>query len=299
MRLSKLMVSFFANVACFVSLFVGVGVSWPAIVLYGSKVVPLPRPPPATGHILGVICAVRNEMDSTPYPMAFFGYLWCGVSFCFLILSVLYSLIGKVMLKRRRAKKRRKKKMVEFEAEKAREDAENADVPLNSENGCHLNTGEAGLTLGVSGMITAEPSVTQESAAEPETHVCGSGRCAGDLGSHFSSWRGARLRPPKSTLMLFAISAVFVLSFVPFLIIMIIRQHVGPLFYPSLSPGAQVVVNVFSRSYLVNNVANPIVYGMCNKQFRDEVRKALRLPRRRLHASLSRDESKLAPSMSC
>ncbi|PVD32117.1 hypothetical protein C0Q70_07545 [Pomacea canaliculata] len=102
------------------------------------------------------------------------------------------------------------------------------------------------------------------------------------------SLRCKKWRPPKATLMLFLITVVFVVSFLPFLIITIIRQHRGARFYTSLTTNELLMVNIFLRSYLVNNCANPIVYGLCNARFRDECK---RLWDRALRRSKSTNQS--------
>ena len=133
-------------------------------------------------------------------------------------------------------------------------------------------------------MTTTEISgigATQASETSGDGHT----RCGGS----FSNPR--KRRPPKSTLMLFAITVVFLLTFIPFLVIVFIRQLYGANFYPSLNPAEEVFVNILMRSYLVNNVANPIIYGMCNAQFKAEVTKMLKLPKRRPPSLSSRNES--------
>lgn len=112
-----------------------------------------------------------------------------------------------------------------------------------------------------------------------------------ETNSFSASMRQRLSRGPGSTLMLFCITAVFLLSFLPFLIIMTLRQHTGPSFYPSLSPWSQVIVNLMSRSYLVNSCANPLVYGLCNSQFRQEVCKLFRRGRKQRSSSLSQMET--------
>lgn len=259
---------FGAQLACVLSSCIGVGVSWPALLLYGSKKIPLPSAGRDKRLIFGVICDVKNEMDHTPYPLAFFIYLWCGFGVCFLILSVLYILIGRVMLKRRRKKK-------------LKAAAESTYLNLNGDRG------------------TANEDPTHELCASREEQNSGDTKCANAIHAAASSWKNSRMRPPRSTLMLFAVTAVFVMSFLPFLIIMTVRQHVGSLFYPSLSPWKQVIVNLFSRSYLVNNCANPIVYGLCNTQFRNQVKKLFHMSSKRREPSISREESRLSRGLSC
>ncbi|GFS20432.1 cephalotocin receptor 1 [Elysia marginata] len=302
-----------AKVACFISLCVGAGVSWPALVLYGRKNIPLVVLRPVDGnYVFGAICAVKNEFDDTPYPLAFFIYLCVAVCACSLILTSLYIPIGKVMLQRRRANKRRKQKRREMEEMAVQgsvallqhrqnnntdsgEAAENGRAEGNNGDGCrdmcpayHQNNLAAPDVNGeVSvGLVSSPPSAVEDNQSS-ETP-----QCLKAIHSARNSIRNGRIRPPKSTLMLFAITAVFVCSFLPFLVIMIIREHRGPMFYPSLSPVEQILVNIFSRSYLVNNCTNPIVYGMCNSQFRYQVRRLFRMSSHRRDSSLSRGESR-------
>ena len=268
-----------------------------------------------TTNISGVLCEVRSSMQDTPYPMAFFGYLWGASILCFITLSIFYILIGKVILERRKKKKQRKKEK-EIRRQSSRRatagggGGDDGDVERNNflmppaPSGVSKNGGGGGaaspkrrldtLVVSEDGCTQTETSVMSGTTAtvmsEPASgdSACGNGRCGSFSGS-------VRIkRPPKSTLMLFAISAVYLFSFIPFLMVAIVRQVVGPSFYPSLSPAAQVAVSIAGKSYLVNNVANPIVYGMCNSQFREEVRQLLRLPKTSKCPSLSsRDEANI------
>ena len=77
-------------------------------------------------------------------------------------------------------------------------------------------------------------------------------------------------RPAKTTRMLFAISLVFVASFLPFFCVVMARAAQGRRFLASLTDAGVVVVSILIRSSLISNAANPIIYGLCNKQFRTE-----------------------------
>lgn len=76
--------------------------------------------------------------------------------------------------------------------------------------------------------------------------------------------------PRKTTRMLFTISIVFVVSFLPFFVIVLIRSSAGRSFLDSLSDTSVAIVSVFIRSSFISNAANPIIYGLCNRQFRSE-----------------------------
>ncbi|XP_067663503.1 orexin receptor type 2-like [Haliotis asinina] len=75
----------------------------------------------------------------------------------------------------------------------------------------------------------------------------------------------------KTTLMLFLISLVFILSFLPHLGIMtatVINKHL----YDNLH-GAQIAAyNICQRSYFINSASNPIIYSFCSVNFRRAAR---------------------------
>ena len=210
------------------------------------------------------------------------------------------------MLERRRAKKLRKKEKELRRQSTKRNGLDEHEEPMlrngsvrnsrgskdsiinngngNFNGGANLNVPKVALEVVAQddGVTTTEVSVM--SVEHSDMSTCGQTRCGS-----FSTAK--KRRPPKSTLMLFCITAVFLVSFIPFLVFVFIRQLNGTNFYPSLTKGQEVVVTILSKSYLVNNVANPIVYGMCNVQFKREVTKLLRIPKSRPPSLSSRNES--------
>ncbi|XP_064613371.1 neuromedin-U receptor 2-like [Liolophura sinensis] len=78
----------------------------------------------------------------------------------------------------------------------------------------------------------------------------------------------------KTTWMLFVITLVFVLSFLPYLIVMVLR-HTIPDFEFTRSPSEQLIVNFCLRSYFINSSVNPIIYALMNRQFRLRSRNVL------------------------
>ena len=71
------------------------------------------------------------------------------------------------------------------------------------------------------------------------------------------------VRIGKSTYMLFLITLVYIISFLPFYILAIIRQS-QTLFVEQLSPAGSVAYHVFLRSYLLSSAINPLIYSFCN-----------------------------------
>ena len=79
--------------------------------------------------------------------------------------------------------------------------------------------------------------------------------------------------PTRTTFMLFVLTAVFVVSFLPYLVIVSLRSMleldalVGTL---SLN-GYHIGI----RSYFINSAVNPLVYGLCSARFKQECRRLL------------------------
>ncbi|CAL1543742.1 unnamed protein product [Lymnaea stagnalis] len=83
---------------------------------------------------------------------------------------------------------------------------------------------------------------------------------------------GKTLRPEglsRTTLMLLAVSLVFVISFLRFLTLECFKAT-APRAFSSLSGPSLVLFHLFHRSFLINSAANPIIYSVCNIKFRKE-----------------------------
>lgn len=93
------------------------------------------------------------------------------------------------------------------------------------------------------------------------------------------------VRIGRSTLMLFLITLAYILSFVPFYIIVIIRQS-DETFVLRLSKGELMAYHLFLRSYLLSSAINPFIYSFCNAQFREYCRDLF------LHVILRRPQSR-------
>lgn len=85
-----------------------------------------------------------------------------------------------------------------------------------------------------------------------------------------SSGPGPSLRTKQVTFMLFIITVVFVLSFIPHLVLMVINS-MDTEFVVGMTPAGVAVYNLFLRTFVINNMANPIIYGFCDRKFRKAV----------------------------
>jgi len=93
-----------------------------------------------------------------------------------------------------------------------------------------------------------------------------------------------KVRIGRSTLMLFLITLAYIISFLPFYVIAIIRQTDSQ-FISQLNKAGYMTYHVCLRSYLLSSAVNPIIYSFCNAQFRafcfDMVKRQKRLSGRR------------------
>ena len=85
---------------------------------------------------------------------------------------------------------------------------------------------------------------------------------------------GSNLRTNQITFMLFMITLVFILSFIPNNILLILYAF-DPSFTKNLSPTEITVYALFLRTYVINNMVNPFIYGFCDKKFRSESAKCV------------------------
>ncbi|KAL8581951.1 hypothetical protein ACOMHN_027933 [Nucella lapillus] len=79
--------------------------------------------------------------------------------------------------------------------------------------------------------------------------------------------------PSRTTLMLFVLTALFVVNFLPYLILeaMLALEPTSSLWKWNLS-----VLLVLFRSYYLNSAVNPVVYSFCSARFRYECRRLFR-----------------------
>lgn len=83
---------------------------------------------------------------------------------------------------------------------------------------------------------------------------------------------GHNVRTKRLTCMLFLVTSVFEISFIPYLVIVCMRnQH--PSLYNSISFPNKMAYQFFLRSYLINCAMNPIIYCFYNQNFRHGVKR--------------------------
>lgn len=78
-------------------------------------------------------------------------------------------------------------------------------------------------------------------------------------------------RARKTAFLMFIITLAFIISFLPHLFLMIMRQ-IKDNFVDGLSDRNRAVYKFFLRSYFLNCAINPIIYSVCDSRFRSAIK---------------------------
>ncbi|XP_076472855.1 uncharacterized protein LOC143302188 [Babylonia areolata] len=78
--------------------------------------------------------------------------------------------------------------------------------------------------------------------------------------------------PSSTTLMMFVLTATFIINYLPHLLVIILRAISKAYFAEDMGDSALNGYNIALRSYFMNCAANSLVYGFCSPRFRQECR---------------------------
>jgi hypothetical protein len=74
-------------------------------------------------------------------------------------------------------------------------------------------------------------------------------------------------RARKTAFLMFVVTLGFILSFLPHLLLMLIRQIKSD-FVDGMSETNKAVYKFFLRSYFLNSAINPVIYSICDSRFK-------------------------------
>lgn len=232
-----------SKIICVVAVVVGVLSSWPACLLFGEKTIELGIP-----GVKGVDCSTDDSVRHTIYPTLYYGFLFLLFILCLVFFTVIYAKIGAVIWKRKKAKI--------------------GETIPSSSNGRALNNSNT-----PSDQISTDPISTEMSS---EQDGYNDKRASSDSKQALGK-RPSRnsVRVTRTTVVLFAVTVAYVISFLPFLIVMVVRSVVKN-FEENLSPEAEVAYKFCSKSYFINNAINPVIYSFLNINFRKDIKTIFR-----------------------
>ncbi|KAL4218165.1 hypothetical protein ACF0H5_022901 [Mactra antiquata] len=102
------------------------------------------------------------------------------------------------------------------------------------------------------------------------------------------SKRIRRARARKATFSMFLISIAFVLSYLPFLCLLLARSVISD-FDEAMSETERAVYKFFLRSYFLNYAINPFIYGISDSKFRQSCKDVLFTLRGKITSVCSRN----------
>lgn len=225
---------------CGFNVLLGLALSWPPLVLFGVREITI-----HPYNVSGTKCAILTEFDNTIYVRLFNGYLWIVFVVAITSIIILYSLIGKRVFQH------------------ARKHGTGSYVKRGMENTTELSTAN------VSTEFTDDGFSTDDIMTSLPPSSCSSKTTVNKMSRTRMHRRESKAR--QSAFIMFLISLVFIISFLPYLILRLVEvldvDHVY-----SMPDGARAVYKLFLRSYFVNFAANPFIYCACATKFRNDAK---------------------------
>lgn len=253
-KISKVFSSKKTKRLCIGAIIFGFVISWPTAIIFGRKTAGTRIP-----CLTGVDCSTTDEMRDTIFPKLWYGFLGLTFVMCLLFLTVLYICIGVEVWKRKNSnigEKMSPNSRKRWEEERTRRQSSADD------SSCAVSV-ETSQSNGKHNSIKSKPNKTS-------------------------------MKPRRTTLVLFVVTLAFVISFLPFLIVMILRSFVAD-FEMNLTPLQEVVYKFCLKSYFINSAVNPVIYSFLNENFRRLVGKQIH---RAIGCCLSTDSKQLNVSKS-
>lgn len=199
-------------------------------------------------NITGYDCSFSDQYARTRLPTVYGGVLFLVFIVCMVSLIVIYCLIGyKVFW---HIKFRRKFSSVSSNS------TSNTDMDKNRGTEMKENVFESENRRVSKKKLLSGKSKTKSSISSTDPSKKDSS------GSH------------RLTKISFAISLTFILSYLPHLTISLLTALKGKFLFPP-GPVVSALLPIVTRSFAINNIANPIIYGFIDKRFRDGIRTVL------------------------
>lgn len=221
--------------------------SWPNFFISGIRLVNLGN------NVTGYDCSLSDQFAKTKYPTLYGGTLFLVFIICMISLIVLYSLIGRQIVKHFQFKRR---------FSRSSTSKSTSSTPVSNDSRKLMSTNKAEQEYNNEVFIDNKPKETQEMLTR-KSHRKSS--------KHHSTKRQSvkeDATSKKLTKIALAISLAFILSYLPHLTISLLTALKGKFLLPP-GPVVSAVLPIVTRSFAINNVVNPIIYGLMDKRFRD------------------------------
>lgn len=284
-----------AKILCLIALCISAALSWPAPVLYGHSTVQTKNP-----NITGVRCFTEDQFKSSIYQAIFNEMLIVIFFSMFIILVILYSLMARIIWKHDEFRRsfavsgttmKRRLKNIDIHSGESDIDisAVSSDVMLTLESSTRsYDIKTVHQTIGpVHSSFTQNSLDSTNSYIGDATNNAVRGRALDDARSdkalrsdgtdngddkkksHYKNFLQLHIMK-KTTIMMFLITAVFLISYIPHLTLKIVL-FVKKDFLINMNFAEKLLYNTFVWCFFINNMANSLIYGFVDIRFRQNV----------------------------
>ena len=238
--------------------------SWPALALYGSKTVETP-----ISGFYGHECSTSDVMRTTIFPLVYTLSLFSAYVITFTIFAILYIRIGMEIRKRKNISIGEKVPPAMRQVF-SRKSEVTTSMLSDEESTSAVSEEDKKLRPNRSSFAQLRDFVVQH--IRPEENDMN--KSSGDLNqSNISSSNHSKkknlYRTLRTTYIFLAVFLAFLISFLPYLIINVLKFR-KIIFYDFQSDSEELVYNFCVRSYFLSNFVNPIIYSVLNTNFRKE-----------------------------
>ena len=264
-----------AEIIIIASFLIAVAVGWPALLLFGENTSKLPT---KMGIIPIRTCLIDDAYKDTNWPLVFNIFLTVGTVLIDISMIIAYTYIGSQAIKAIRETRQyfpsfacSRNNSLDMSLDVSHADCMNGDhletvrlafksleknkSPTNSVKSLERNKSPTN-SVKMQHKDWRKASQTSEKKSKKQRSFSGSGD------------RGRR-QMLKSTLMLFFVTLLFIISYIPYCVL-VYRRNTTPEAYIKASVTGKAFYQLFLRSYMLSSSLNPVIYSFLSDKFRNQ-----------------------------
>ncbi|KAL3858408.1 hypothetical protein ACJMK2_012999 [Sinanodonta woodiana] len=246
---------------CVLGIFLGILLSWPAAVMYGNRTFKT-----GVDGIVGTECNVNDDFADTKYPAYFNIFLIFFVLATLMALAVVYALIAKQIF--------RMKKKISLTCHTNMSETDSMNKTQTTEFSRKEETTKGGMFQNISDNISNIAAKSFEEIGQGNQSVASVSKnyVFKEVNTNRKETEKKQSRTVAITRVLFIITVVFFCSYLPHLALRT-AAFLNKNLLPNLSFAGMSAYQTFRWTFFINNMANPLIYGIYDRKFKQEVLK--------------------------